>query len=345
VTCDNSSASNASTTQKVSSPEIKQPAFTWVADYPLLTNPMVLKQFYMLVLFSGLFMFLLLSFIMIVTGELSAVPSMLLLTLIAVGILALLMFLVMLLYFGNRIRVRFTLDQEGAVIENIDIRAKIVNRAAAIFGTLGLKPGTAGVGVLAIARETEQTHWSFLAKAEYSPRHRTITLRNSWRPVQILICNPGNYEPVAAYVAKQIAEKGSASAADEPVKSPLPRLFLRTIIVILAMVPVFTLPYLFELDLFIPLLLMLMALATVWLAPLLGWVVIALSSILIVQIVLKGFGTMDSIFNPGLTYRHFELVDGVEWLQIILAFAGLAYLIIMSWRYVRGKDHAAIHRS
>jgi hypothetical protein len=339
---DHSSTRDASTTHTVSSPESEQPAFTWEADYPLLTNPMVLKQFYMLVLFSGLFMFLLLAFIMIVTGELSAVPSMFLLTLIGVGVLALLMLLVMLLYFGNRIRVRFTLDQEGAVIENIDIRAKIVNRAAAIFGTLGLKPGTAGAGVLAVAREIEQTPWTFLTKADYSPRHRTITLRNSWRPVQILICNPGNYKPVAAYVAKQIAEKGSASAAGEPVKSPLPRLFLRTLIVIMAMIPVFTLPYPFELDLFIPLLLMLLALATVWLAPLLGWVVIVLSSILVLQVILKGFVTMDSIFNPGVTYRHFELVDGVEWLQIILAFAGLAYLIIMSWRYVRGKDYAAI---
>jgi len=46
--------------------------------------------------------------------------------------------------FGNQIRVRFTLDQNSAVIENIDMHSKIVNRAAAVIRTLGFKPGTAG---------------------------------------------------------------------------------------------------------------------------------------------------------------------------------------------------------
>jgi hypothetical protein len=326
------------------SPRNKMPDFLWEADFPLLTNPMVLKQFYMLIFFSGLFMFLLLSFIMIVTGEIEAVPSMFLITLIGVGVLALLMFLVMLLYFGNRIKTRFILDKKGVAIQNIDKRSKIVNRATMLFGALSLQPGTAGAGVMAASRETEQTSWASLAKAEYSPRYRTITLRNSWRPVQILICTVDNYEHVATYVAKQIAENGAVSVADEQVKSPLPRLFLRTLIVILAMIPVFTLPYPFELDLFIPLLLMLMALATVWLAPLLGWIVIALASVLIVQIVLKGFGTMESIFSPGVTYRYFELIYGAEWLQIILAFTGLIYLIATSWWFVRGKNRAALSK-
>ena len=341
MSCDYSSSNNSNLTKISHSPEDKPPAFVWEADFPLLTNPMVLKQFYMLILFSGLFMFLLLSFIMIVTGEISAVPSMLLLTLIGVGILALLMFLVMLLYFGNRIKVRFTLDQYGAVIQNIDKRSKFVNRAAIIFGALGLQPGTAGAGILAAAREEEHTAWKALAKAEYNHRHHSITLRNSWRPVQILICTPENYHAVTDYVTKQIADQGTTQD-NLPLKSPLPRLLVRTLIVILAMIPVFTLPYPFELYLFIPLLLMLMALATVWLAPFLGWVVIALASILILQILSKGFGTMESIFKPGVTYRHFELVYGVEWLQIILAFAGLIYLLVMSWNYVRGKTHAVI---
>ncbi len=315
--------------------------FVWEANFPLLTNPMVLKQFYMLILFSGLFMFLLLSFMMIVTGEISAVPTMFLFTLIGVGVLALLMFLVMLLYFGNRIRVRFILDQNGATIQNIDKRSKIAGRAAVIFGALSLQPGTAGAGILAVAREEEQTAWSALAKAEYSPGHRTITLRNSWRPVQILICTPENYDIIAAYVSKQITEK-SSTASEIPVKNPLPRLLFRTSIVILAVVPVFILPYSFELDIFIPMLLILMALATIWLAAGLGWVVIVLAFILILQIVFKGFGTTASIFNPGVLYRNFDLLYGSEWLAILLAFAGLIYLIIMSWRYARGKIKAAI---
>ncbi len=341
MSCDFSSNNDSKLTKMSHLQEDEQADLIWEADFPLLTNPIVLKQFYMLILFSGLLMFLLLSFIMIVTGEISAVPSMFLLTLIGVGVLALLMFLVMLLYFGNRIKVRFILDQYGAVIQNIDKRSKFVNRAAILFGALGLQPGTAGAGILAAAREVEYAAWKALAKAEYNHRHYTITLRNSWRPVQILICTPENYHAVTVYVTKQIADQGTTQD-NLFIKSPLPRLLLRTLIVILAMIPVFTLPYPFELDLFMLLLLMLMALATVWLAPLLGWVVIALASILILQILSKGFGTMESVFSPGATYRHFELLYGGEWLQIILAFAGLTYLIIMSWNYVRGKDHAAI---
>ncbi len=306
----------------------------WDVDFPLTNNPLVMKQFAMLLLFTGLFMFLLLSFIFVVTGEFSAIPVTFVITVICIGGIGLLMLLVMLIFFNNRIRVRFTMDRKGVLMETLDKRSKSSSRLAIILGVLARSPGAAGAGMLAVSREREFTDWKGLAEVTYNQRHRTIVLRNRWRPVQMVICTPENFETVAGFISQRV----DISAAAQPAaakKNPVGKMLLRTFLIVLASAPVFALPFPFELDLFVPLVMLLFALATVWLVPLLGWVVIACAIFLSVEILLIGLEEKVSIF--GGTYQNYSVLLFEDWLFLFLAFAGLVYLTVFSWRAIRGK--------
>lgn len=317
-----------------------QGKLTWEASIGLLTNPAMLSQFALVLGGAGLVMALLLSFLMVVQGEWESIPMVLLMTLVGVGVLALLMLLVIVLFFGNRFRARFTIDEKGLLFETVDARAKTGSRLAALLGLLGGNMTTAGAGLMGMSREQEFSSWRAIASARYYPRSRTITLRNRWRTVALLACTPENYAQVAEFVRQRVTAPGKASAAS--AHSPLPRLLGRTALVVLAMLPIFLLPYPFELDQLVPLIMLCFALATVWLVHLFGWVVIACAVWIAAEIVLIGLEVKTSIFPSRGAYRNFEILDGADWLALLLAVAGLAYLVVFSWRAARGRITSAL---
>jgi len=294
----------------------------WEADVPLVTNPLVVRQFGLVALGSGLIMALLLTLISAATGDFEQIPVMLLISVLSAAGLGLLLIVVALLVYGNRMRLRFTLDGEGAHMETVDRRAPVANRAALLAGLLTGSPGTAGAGALASARENTLMRWRDVTSAAHAPRQRMITLRNSWRAVGMLVCLPENYDLVAEYVGSRIA---NAPGGARMYWRPLGRALGRTAIVVLTVAPVFALAsYPAELDLLLPLITLMFALATVWLIPLFGWVVIGCAAILAVQMTL--LGVSDAAYWGG--YQQAALV---------LGYVGLAYLAWASWRAVRGK--------
>lgn len=311
----------------------------WEADISLLTNPLILRQLVTLLALTGLFMSGLLSFLLAVQGEWRAIPTVLGMTLLVVGILAVLMLPAM-LFLGNRIRARFTVNEKGVLYETVGRRARTVSRLAVLLGALGGRPTTAGAGLLGMSRERESYSWRGIVSASYHPRWRGITLCNRWRAVAFLACTPGNYEQVAAYVRWMVAtpKAGRAAAA----RSPLPRLLGRTALVVLAALPIFLIPYPFELDPFVPLIMLCFALATVWLVHFFGWVVIATALWIAAEIVLIGLQVRQSIFASLGVYRVYEILDAWDWSALALAAAGLAYLIIFSWRAARGRIVSAL---
>lgn len=286
----------------------------------------MLKQLALVVFGSGLFMAFLLSFIFAATGEFRGIPVMLLMTLFVTIGFALLLCVITLLFFGNKMRVRLTVNNKGALWETMDKRANAVNRLAIVAGILGRSPQTAGAGVLAASREKEFVDWHQFSDVEYNNRRLMITLRNSWRPL-LLVCLPENYERVAAFVDCKVVP---ALPNSKPGLKPLGKALLRTLLATLAVTPLFTLSsYPFELDIFLVLTMYLFTLATVWLIPLFGWVVIGCAAILAVQI------TWIALFE--VTYLY-----GLEQLALFLAYAGLSYLIWFSWGFLRGKIRPAL---
>jgi hypothetical protein len=299
-------------------------SLSWETEIPLVTNPLIARQLLLVAAGAGLLMAFLLTFIMATTGEFDQIPMMLLISLAAAVGLGLLLFLVALIAFGNRIRVRFTVDAEGILWETVDRRARAGNRLAVIAGMLGGSPQTAGAGLLGASRETETVRWDELAGFSVAPRHRMLTLRGRWRPVMMVVCLPENFDRVTAYANNRIAPP--MEGAKLRLRSrPLINGLLRTGLVVLAAAPVFALAsYPFNLDLLLPLIWFVFALATVWLIPLFGWVVIACSVLLGLQIAWIGAS-------------EFVYLGGTEQITFFLAFAGLALMFALAWRALHGR--------
>ena len=263
--------------------------FTWETKIALLTNPFILKQMILVIVGTGLFVALLLSFILALTGDYGDIPVILFISLFLTLGLGLLLFLGTLIFFGNQLRIRFTVDGKGVLWETVDKRAKATGRLAILAGILGRSPGTVGAGILAVSREKEFLRWQDLSAATYDNSRRMIILRNSWRPLMLVVCLPENYQEVATFVERHLV---STAGRKLPRKrgGPLARGLWQSLLVSLAVTPVFTLSsYPFELDIFFPLLTFLFALATIWLLPLLGWVVIGCVAILALEIAWTGF--------------------------------------------------------
>ena len=294
----------------------------WETSISLLKNPLVIKQTALVVVSAGLFMALLLSFILALTGEFSGIPTMLLISFLAAAGLGAFMVLIMLVFFGGRFWVRFTVDEQGTLWESVDRRAKAANRLGMLAAVLGRSPQAAAASGLAAAREKEFVSWKEVSAMEQNRRQLMITLRNSWRPVMMLVCLPENYDRVLEYVAHRIVPKPAAPGARA---KPLGKAILRTALVALAVAPLFTLSsYPLELDILLPLIMFMFALATVWLVPLFGWVVIGCAAVLAVLVTVAGVS-------------EFAYLYRTEQVAFLLSYVGLAYLLWFSWGSVRGK--------
>lgn len=151
---------------------------------------------------------------------------------------------------------------------------------------------------------------------------KIITLRNSWRPIMMLACLPDNFDQIATLIKNKAGEPVIAKKAN----NKLPAIaFFRTIIVTIAAMPLFMFSaYPFELDIFMPLILFLFALAIVWLIPLFGWVVIASAVILAVQVTVTGFS-------------EFYYLYGANQATFILSYPALIFLVFYARAYLRGK--------
>ena len=203
-------------------------------------------------------------------------------------------------------------------------------RLLVVLGLLTGKPGAVGAGLIAAGDRTRALEWGEVGRVRYDARRRTVALGNSWRTVVILFCTAENYAQVAQAVAT--ATQGRL----RPRRHPLPRLLLHTILVALALLPVFTLPYPFELDLLLPILVLCFALATVWLIPLLAWVVVGGCLWLVAELALIAVETRESQFGGGL-YRQWEVLDGNDWAALGLVALGLGYLLWLSRAALTGR--------
>jgi len=302
-----------------------QPTISWETSIGLLTNPVVLKQTALTVAIAGLLMAFLLSFIMAATGEYHDILPMLRVSLIVTLVLGLLIVLLMLVFLGNRMRVRFTVNDQGMLWETIDKRVLTANRMAIFAGALGRSAQTVGAGAIAASREKEFVSWDEIAAVETNPKRLQIVLRNSWRPVMLAVCKPENYQAVTDYIAKRVRHGTMDLKAPRKILAkPVIRALLRSVAVTAASIPLFAITEPLYRDIFLPLVLYCFALAMVWLIPLFGWVVIFCAVILAIQFTLSGINEFVHLY----TY---------EQVLFILAYVGLIFLTWFSRGALRGR--------
>jgi len=295
----------------------------------------MLANFARLFALTALIMGGLLSLLLAVTGQLATIVPMLVFTAAVVGFVALLALLVSLLFFHNRMHMRFRVDAKGVASDVADPRAHKANRLVTIIGLLSGRPGVAGAGLMAAADSHRELAWPRIARAHYHRHWHTITLANGWRTVMTLFCSADNYDAVQAAVR--------AALAARPAKAhhnPLSRLLLHSFLVVLACMPLFNLPFVGEDGVLPALLIMCFALAAVWLVPLLAWIVpLGLSWMTLLEITACS-ATRESLF--GGTYVAYEVLDGGDLITLGLAVAGAAYLLWLSIGLIRGHIRSGL---
>ncbi|MCX5970535.1 MAG: hypothetical protein NTV14_03390 [Coprothermobacterota bacterium] len=302
----------------------EQNGFTWEIDVPLLSNRWMWLDWAKVLGWTYLIMTGLMALIFAASGDAADVLPFLWIFALVVGGLALFGLLVMGLFFGNRYRMRFTVSEEGVLAQTLDRRAKFVNRLP-----------VGGAALIAQSREEESFPWQAVATAHPYPRQNVVILRNRWRRLMILHCPSQDFPSISAYVQERLREEGVAVRSQ---RNPLPLRLLWTALAVLACLPLFSMPYPLELDLFLPILLVCFALATVWLSRFMGVVVLGATLYAIIITLVGGFQVRQAEFFSSLgSYTAFAWMDPGEWAQLALTLAGLLLLSFLSIQALRGR--------
>jgi len=329
------------TTETTISAEPAITPLTWECDVPLLTNPAMVGGLIKVWAIAGLLMLGLVGGIIGIQDGIKAVVPLAEMLLLILGGLFVLSLLIMLVVFGNRMRMAFTIDDRGVLVQLIDRRAKATNRLAAIAGVLAGKPGVAGAGLIAMSDEERGAVWSSIVTARYDPGRHTISLRNEWRVVLYVFCTPQIYPEAAARVAANIAK--AARPAQAPQRNPLWGALGLSVLVVLATLPLFGMPYPFEPHLLAIILILCFGLATIWLIPLMAWVVLAGVGWIVTTIVLRGLEPKINQFT-GAPYTSFGYLDAGDFIGFAVAAAGLAVLVFISIAALRGRISSLLTR-
>jgi hypothetical protein len=243
----------------------------WKLDVSLLGQPSMIFNFVKVIVGSFLIVFVFVGAAMLSGGtRIEVVLGLAQLFVMCSGIVAILMLFVILVFFRNRMTMAYRIDEDGARSLMIDRRARSGSRVAAVVGALSGQPGVAGAGLIAIGSESQFVRWSAVRKVRYSPRWKAIGLVNDWRTVMTLYCSDVNYDEVAGVVARSVGKSCPSKR-----KNPLPGLLFRTVLTLVACSPLFGLHGIMGSDDFIPFLTLGFALASVWLIPILAWLVFA----------------------------------------------------------------------
>ena len=326
---------------------------SWEVNVPLLTDQFIMYDLLKVWGFSSLFLFLLMTAILIYDRNWRAFINMApVVGLVSAGLLVLFI-LVILVFFGNRFPMGFVLGPEGAMVTSLSQRGRWGNRLAVVLGALAGKPGLAGAGLLAMARESVGVNWDEVRRIKVHQQTRVISLMDSWHVTMRLYCTPKNYNVVVESIQKWAA-RGLKRAAEAPRAqgfSPGLRLGLKSLLAAVAAFLITALPL--EVPPVLIWSLLAVGLWAIWFlvfGRFFGIVSLALVGIILLGFVSQGLEVRQTT-NPddfrkfaesqGLKvdkvpdwiigrYRRFEHFHTQEWLQTGIGILGLSFFVWVS---------------
>lgn len=301
----------------------------WEIDVPILTHPLILLSFAKVFAISGFLMWALMSFVFVVNGEYRQIVDMAALTTMIVAGLMIASALVMLAICRNHFHMRFTLGDEAAVAEMLDGRAKRANRLAIVVGVLAGKPGAVGAGLIGEAGASTRVAWPSVVSLRFYPRWGVIALRNVWRTTMLVFCSPEDYERIREFV-----EAAHAAYPAKQRRNPVPALAVRTVLTLVACIPLFNLPV--KIDLFAPFFTLCFALASVWLIPHLSWAVLLGLGGTAWPLLVGATAPHQPLFSQQ-TMSRYQVFSGDDIAMLIFAALGALYLVGQSVALLRGR--------
>lgn len=195
----------------------------WTIDIPLLNNKILIRQIMMVFFLTFVIVSMLMLVIFLAQGELGVrLPKLLLIFfLVCLGLFAL-SILVMLIVMGNKMTLRFTVDNKGVLYEMLDKRGKRLTALAILSGLFRGKPTEAGAGAISKSRETVFISYKNITKIEPQDKENVILLKNEWRTLLAIYCKKENYNEVKEFineVAKNIV------SSEKKAKKPSTKIY------------------------------------------------------------------------------------------------------------------------
>jgi len=308
---------------------------TWEISVPLLNNRLIVGATIKVFGFAAIVVAGLISLVFATQNNWHLIPKTFLFMMLLGGGLIVLSLLIMAVVFQNRWRFRFTVSHDRIRFETIDKPLRASDRVAVTAGLLMGRPQAVGSGLIGQSQETQEIKWNGSFRAVYKPGARMVILRNRWRRLMIIYCTPENYTEVAEYIRICIERHGTDARG--PQISPLPRYLATTAMVILAATPAFLLIEPFDVPLWMPMVLICFALATVWLIRVFGYVVLACILLIVGAVVLDAFNMRESFYYNGGLYPHWSVFSGDDWTLLVAAGVGLILIGWFAVRAVRGR--------
>ncbi len=199
-------------------PPPQEQALTWQTEMPLLTSRFFLYDFAKVILITGGIFYLILLIIFAASSGLEHIGQMTAVIALILGGMAFLFAMISLVFFTNRWPMAYALSSRGLVWESKSTRGRRANRVAMLVGVLAGKPGVVGAGLLAASEEKGWLSWQTIRRVKAYPEQRVLSIRNSWRVVIRLYCNPDNFD-----IALQTAEYYTGRKAELPTSRELPQ--------------------------------------------------------------------------------------------------------------------------
>ncbi len=309
---------------------------SWRIKVPLVSNNLVFKSVTTFVVITGLVMSIFLGFIFIAIDEFDAlIPMLSMIGIVTFG-LWIFMQLIMLVLFGNTMKMYFQINKNGVKCNLESSVSRLGNRVSVILGFMARNPSVAGSGILAMSQESVQYDWDQIKSAKYYDKKQAISLRNSWRELIVVYATAENYEKTKKFVQSKIKKQ------DKKKINPVFLFIVRSFLVFLACLPLFKTEFPIEIDLLISIIILTFSLATVWLIPLFGYVVIVGVIYVIGDIFVDGLRVYESSLSFIPAFSGFELLDETDWVALSLLSLGMLYLFIMSIRAIKGYDESAL---
>ncbi len=177
--------------------ETPRAAITWQASLTLLKNAVILRQLFVVLALSVLFVLVFALSLEAFEGHLTlqAAWKYLWITLLVLGGLLFLAALVMLVIYGNKYDYQFTVDEVGVKAQTVGgTRRKnaIINWLLLLSG----RPGPAGAGLLAESRQSELVKWKDVDRLDFNAEKKEIVLRRGKRALMLVQCTAENFDQV-----------------------------------------------------------------------------------------------------------------------------------------------------
>lgn len=179
----------------------------WEYSLPLATNRFVLYDLGKVLLLTWGFILTLFTVIGLFIGDYQLILQMLVVFTIVIPVIGVALLLVMIVFFGNRMRVRFCLDSTGVKMEFLSKRGRWANRLAILFGLLTLNPAAAGAGLLAASRQKLSYRWKDFTAYRMYPKNATITLMGRLHGVLRLHSEARDFAKIQQRVIEKIPKR------------------------------------------------------------------------------------------------------------------------------------------